>query len=695
MKKVLAVLILAVSLGFAALGGAASVNFSQLPTASAPDGSELVPVDQAGATKQITITQIWKAVPGVKGDGITDDSGAINNYIASLPATGGDVFLPAGKYLVKSTININKHIHFYGVVGYTPYGGDPATEIIKDASLNGPAILVSASGCILERFYIKGNAGNGGDGIVDAGTNADEPTIRNVMVYLMGRDGVRIGQDSSGGNENNWRLDTVISQQNGRYGFNFDDNNSSCLNPANDNAGTATNIKTELNGSDGAFINSSGSDTFIGMTAEQNTGKGLHLGACAQWDAFYGGDLNESNTGGNVVLDASYNSTFGANGFYGVDIGTSWTDNAQSTTRIDNRYVQLNAISNSISISTGQGKLITLDSASISIDGPIYFNGINGTKSTLPSLIARNGTPGTGYVTGTIYSRLDGTAGNTLYLMENGVWHSAVTSGSTAQSIQTVSGLTTLMGDSASPGNNYFYGTNGSGTKGWYGWNSVSLTLAQTPLTTLGDILFVNSTPALARLAGNTTATKEYLCQTGTGTVSAAPGWCSISAADTTNGATGSGPIVLATSPTLVTPTLGVATATSINKVTFTAPATSATLTIADGKTLTVNNSLTFAGTDSTTVTFPSTGMTILTGSASLTYTAIGAQSCQEQTISITNASATNYGASCSPNATLGNTNLSWSSWVSSAGTVSVRVCNPSSGSITPSAVTWGCTVSQ
>ena len=74
---------------------------------------------------------------------------------------------------------------------------------------------------------------------------------------------------------------------------------------------------------------------------------------------------------------------------------------------------------------------------------------------------------------------------------------------------------------------------------------------------------------------------------------------------------TGSGALVFATSPALVTPTLGVATATSINKVALTAPATSATLTILDGKTLTVNKSLTFDGTDGTTMTFPSTSATI------------------------------------------------------------------------------------
>lgn len=65
-------------------------------------------------------------------------------------------------------------------------------------------------------------------------------------------------------------------------------------------------------------------------------------------------------------------------------------------------------------------------------------------------------------------------------------------------------------------------------------------------------------------------------------------------------------------SPSLTTPTLGVATATSINKVTITAPATSATLTIANGKTLTASNTLTLAGTDGTTMTFPSTSSTLM-----------------------------------------------------------------------------------
>jgi hypothetical protein len=84
---------------------------------------------------------------------------------------------------------------------------------------------------------------------------------------------------------------------------------------------------------------------------------------------------------------------------------------------------------------------------------------------------------------------------------------------------------------------------------------------------------------------------------------------------------TGSGAVVGATGATLVTPNIGVATATSINKVAITAPATSATLTIANGKTLTANATLTLAGTDSTTMTFPTSSGAVLTADSTATVT--------------------------------------------------------------------------
>lgn len=95
-----------------------------------------------------------------------------------------------------------------------------------------------------------------------------------------------------------------------------------------------------------------------------------------------------------------------------------------------------------------------------------------------------------------------------------------------------------------------------------------------------------------------------------TGTLSVARGGTGITAFGTGvatalgQNVTGTGGVALETSPTLVTPTLGVASATSVNKVAITAPATAATLTIADGKTLTASNTLTFTGTDASSVAF-------------------------------------------------------------------------------------------
>lgn len=49
---------------------------------------------------------------------------------------------------------------------------------------------------------------------------------------------------------------------------------------------------------------------------------------------------------------------------------------------------------------------------------------------------------------------------------------------------------------------------------------------------TLGDLLYSSAANTLAKLAGNTTATKKYLSQTGNGTISGAPAWAQIAAAD-------------------------------------------------------------------------------------------------------------------------------------------------------------------
>lgn len=89
-----------------------------------------------------------------------------------------------------------------------------------------------------------------------------------------------------------------------------------------------------------------------------------------------------------------------------------------------------------------------------------------------------------------------------------------------------------------------------------------------------------------------------------TGTLPVANGGTGVTAS------TGTVAVVLSTSPTLVTPTLGVASATSINKVALTAPATAATLTLANNSTLATVGAFTttLTATAGTALTLPTTG---------------------------------------------------------------------------------------
>ena len=123
---------------------------------------------------------------------------------------------------------------------------------------------------------------------------------------------------------------------------------------------------------------------------------------------------------------------------------------------------------------------------------------------------------------------------------------------------------------------------------------AATITIANTKTLT------VNNTLTLAGADGKTLTVNNSIALAGTdSTTMTMPG-----ASDTLVGVSATQTLA---NKTLTTPVLGVATASSINKVTLTAPATGATITILNGKTFTANNTLTLAGTDSTTITFQGT----------------------------------------------------------------------------------------
>lgn len=88
-------------------------------------------------------------------------------------------------------------------------------------------------------------------------------------------------------------------------------------------------------------------------------------------------------------------------------------------------------------------------------------------------------------------------------------------------------------------------------TLGWTGTLAATRGGTAQSTYTLGDTLYSSAANTLSKLAGNITAVKQYLSQTGTGTVSAAPVWAAVAGADVTGAA------LTKTDDTNVTLTLG------------------------------------------------------------------------------------------------------------------------------------------
>lgn len=135
---------------------------------------------------------------GARGDGIHDDTAAIQRAIDALPGDGGTVWVPAGRYLVDPLQSIRLRSRMLlnlasgALLLAKPNAADRAYVVlaqdVSDVEIAGGAIVG-------ERDRHLGSSGEWGHGITTRG--ASRVTIRDIDVSRCWGDGISIGSNPS------------------------------------------------------------------------------------------------------------------------------------------------------------------------------------------------------------------------------------------------------------------------------------------------------------------------------------------------------------------------------------------------------------------------------------------------------------------------------------------------------------------
>lgn len=116
---------------------------------------------------------------GAKGDGLTDDTAAIQAAINALASAGGEVFFPAGTYVISSTLTASGPLRLAGV--------DPISSVIKASTSARMFDSGGYDGIRIERLTFDGNdVAQGGVALYAAGpAHAQEMRMQSVRIYHM------------------------------------------------------------------------------------------------------------------------------------------------------------------------------------------------------------------------------------------------------------------------------------------------------------------------------------------------------------------------------------------------------------------------------------------------------------------------------------------------------------------------------
>lgn len=200
---------------------------------------------------------------GAVGDGVTDDTAAIQAAIDALDsAGGGSVFFPIGTYKLTSALSIVDSIQFIGA--------SKAATILYQTGTSGEHVLSgdATSSFSLKSITLQGNASSGdGMKVVDTSGSVSHILVDDVRVTAVGGDGISLE------NPRNVKLNRVTVDNCASDGVYIDVNTGA-------NAISFSDVYVNTNGGYGILIDGAGyiNDLYgSNLYSENNTTGGIRL----------------------------------------------------------------------------------------------------------------------------------------------------------------------------------------------------------------------------------------------------------------------------------------------------------------------------------------------------------------------------------------------------------------------------------
>lgn len=156
----------------------------------------------------------------VKGDGVSDDTAAINAAIKSLPASGGTISLPSARYLIDPRISIQMRSNVRLKLAPDAVLVAMATSEEREAVIRIDSVTdaqVEGGQIVGNRYDGLGTTGEWGHGIFVRGSS--RVTIRDMRIVDCWGDGVSIGANARAVPSDDVALVNVRSIGNRRQGL--------------------------------------------------------------------------------------------------------------------------------------------------------------------------------------------------------------------------------------------------------------------------------------------------------------------------------------------------------------------------------------------------------------------------------------------------------------------------------------------